>query len=81
MNQREINIVIGIVDAIRVVLREQQVSFEEYRSGFHHLIKTGETQEVGLLLDMFFNQTICDTDIVESAVVFTPIVDDVAAAA
>lgn len=62
MKQREINIVISIVDAIRTVLREEQVTFEEYRAGFHHLIKTGDANELGLLLDMFFNQTICDTE-------------------
>jgi len=62
MNARQRDIVISIVDAVRTVLREKEVTFEEYRAGFHHLIKTGECNEIGLLLDMFFNQAICDVE-------------------
>ena len=62
MNERHQDIVISIVDAVRAVLREKQVTFDEYRAGFHHLIETAAAKETGLVLDMFFNQTICDTE-------------------
>ena len=62
MAPREQAIIIDIVDAIRAVLIKHDVTFEEYRTGFFHLIKTGDSHEIPLLLDMFFNQTVCDIE-------------------
>lgn len=58
-NNRVDTIASDIIDAIRHVLEKHEVTFDEYRAGFHHLIKTQEAGEVPLLLDAFFNTTIC----------------------
>ncbi|MCZ6486876.1 MAG: dioxygenase [Gammaproteobacteria bacterium] len=52
MNERRRDIVMDIVDTVRSVLRDKEVTFDEYRAGFFHLIKTGECNEIGLLLDI-----------------------------
>ena len=52
MSERRRDIVMDIVDTVRLVLRDQEVTFDEYRGGFFHLIKTGECNEIGLLLDL-----------------------------
>ena len=48
-----------IVDAVRSVLEKHEVTFDEYRAGFRHLIETQQAGEVPLLIDAFFNTTIC----------------------
>ena len=60
--QRTQAIVGDIIDAIRGVLRKHDVTFEEYRAGFGHLIGLAEAHEVPLLLDCYLNQTICDIE-------------------
>ncbi len=62
MNERVCTVASDIIDSISDVLRKHEVTFEEYRAGFRHLIAAAENHEVGLLLDMFFNQTICDIE-------------------
>lgn len=61
--QDRINQVVpDIIAAIRDVLRKHQVTFEEYRVGFHYLLEVCEKHEMPLLLDLFLNQTICDIE-------------------
>jgi len=55
-------IVDDIVEAVRDVLRKHQVTFPEYRAGFFHLLETAKSGEMGLLIDMLFNQTVCDIE-------------------
>lgn len=62
MHERVHTIVTDIVDAVSDVLRKHEVTFEEYRAGFKHLIATGDNHELGLLIDMLFNQAICDIE-------------------
>lgn len=60
--QRAREIVSDIIDAIRGVLRKHDVTFDEYRAGFMHLMKLANVGEVPLLLDCFLNQTVCDIE-------------------
>lgn len=62
MNERVSTVVNDIVDGVRAALIKNNVSFDEYRAGFMHLIGTAENHEIPLLVDMFFNQTICDIE-------------------
>jgi chlorocatechol 1,2-dioxygenase len=62
-NLQRTQLIVGdIIDAIRGVLRKHEVTFDEYRAGFFHLIELAEAHEVPLLLDCFLNQTICDIE-------------------
>ncbi|MBN4053400.1 hypothetical protein JYT97_00785 [Haliea sp. AH-315-K21] len=61
-SQRTPLIVGDIIDAIRGVLRKHDVTFEEYRAGFMHLMQLADAHEVPLLLDCYLNQTICDIE-------------------
>lgn len=60
--QRTQLIVGDIIDAIREVLRKHDVTFDEYRAGFRHMIGLAEANEIPLVLDCFLNQTICDIE-------------------
>lgn len=60
--QRTQLIVGDIIDAIRGVLRKHDVTFDEYRAGFRHMIELAEAHEIPLLLDCYLNQTICDIE-------------------
>lgn len=60
--QRYQDIVGDIIDAIQEVLRKHDVTFDEYRAGFGHLIQLAQAGEVPLLLDCYLNQTICDIE-------------------
>tara|TARA_R110002110_G_scaffold415821_1_gene656715 strand:+ start:40546 stop:41307 length:762 start_codon:yes stop_codon:yes gene_type:complete len=60
--QRSKEIVSDLIEAIREVLRQHNVTYEEYRAGFRHLIELAEAHETPLVLDCFFNQTICDIE-------------------
>ncbi|MDG2089975.1 MAG: dioxygenase [Gammaproteobacteria bacterium] len=60
--QRAQTIVGDIINAIRDVLRKHDVTFNEYRAGFMHLIGLAKAGEVPLVLDCFLNQTICDIE-------------------
>ena len=62
MNNRVYEVVTDIVDAVKGVLRKHNVTFEEYRAGSSHLIATAKNNEMGLLIDMLFNQAICDIE-------------------
>jgi len=55
-------IVEDLVDAISEVFNEHDVTFEEYRAGFFHVIKTGQAGELGLLMDMLLCQRVCDIE-------------------
>ena len=61
-NERVCAVVNDVLDAVRDVLRKQQVTFEEYRAAFKYVIEIGEAHELGLVQDMFFNQTVCDIE-------------------
>ena len=51
-NLQRTQLIVGdIIDAIRGVLRKHEVTFDEYRAGFFHLIELAEAHEVPLLLD------------------------------
>jgi len=58
MNERIKTITMDIVEAVRDVLRKHDVSFQEYRAGFFHLVKTQQAGEIPLLVDVFFNSTV-----------------------
>ena len=62
MSNRVEDVVMGIVEAIRGVLKEKDVSFNEYRAAVKHLAMTAEAKEIPLLVDMFMNITICETE-------------------
>ncbi|MDJ1006203.1 MAG: dioxygenase [Paracoccaceae bacterium] len=62
MNERATLITNEIVEAIRGVLRKNNVTFGEYRAGFMHLVKTQQAGEIPLLTDVFFNSTIVDIE-------------------
>ena len=62
MNERVTTITMDIVEAIRDVLRKNEVSFAEYRAGFMHLVKTQQSGEIPLLVDVFFNSTIVEIE-------------------
>lgn len=62
MNQRAKVITEDIVDAIRGVLQKHDVTFQEYRAGFMHLVKTQQAGEIPLLVDVFFNSTVVDIE-------------------
>jgi chlorocatechol 1,2-dioxygenase len=58
-NNRVDAVVSDIVDAVRSVLEKHEVTFDEYRKAFGHLIETQNAGEIPLLVDLFFNTTIC----------------------
>lgn len=58
MNERIKDVSEAIIDAIRKVLTEKEVSEAEYYAGVGYLISVAETKETGLLCDVFFNSTI-----------------------
>lgn len=62
MNTRVKTVVDDIIKAVQDVLIKHNVTFEEYRAGFYYLIDAAEKHEIPLMLDMFFNQTICDIE-------------------
>lgn len=62
MTNRAHDITQGIIDAVRGVLIEHKVTFDEYRMGSKHLSDTAEAGEIMLLLDVFFNTTIVDIE-------------------
>ena len=55
-------IVEDLVDAISEVFDKHDVTFQEYRAGFFHVIKTGQAGELGLLMDMLLCQRVCDIE-------------------
>lgn len=62
MSDRVTTITTDIVEAVRDVLRKHDVTFQEYRAGFMHLVKTQQAGEIPLLIDVFFNSTIVDIE-------------------
>ena len=61
-NPRVKAVVEDLVDAIADVFDKHDVTFEEYRAGFFHVIKTGQAGELGLLMDMLLCQRVCDIE-------------------
>jgi len=61
-NPRVKEIVEDLVDAVSEVFDKHDVTFEEYRAGFFHVIKTGKAGELGLLMDMLLCQRVCDIE-------------------
>ncbi len=55
-------IVEDLVDAISEVFDKHNVTFDEYRAGFFHVIKTGQANELGLPMDMLLCQRVCDIE-------------------
>ncbi len=61
-NPRVKAIVEDLVDAVSDVFDRHDVTFNEYRAGFFHVIKTGQAGELGLLMDMLLCQRVCDIE-------------------
>ncbi|MEM1104568.1 MAG: chlorocatechol 1,2-dioxygenase [Pseudomonadota bacterium] len=59
-NNRTDTVVSAIVASVRDAIREQNVTFEEYRAAIGYLVKTAEAGELPLMIDMFFNATVVD---------------------
>lgn len=55
-------VVSDIVAAVRNALKKHDVTFEEYREGVKFLMQVAEEREVPLLIDLFFNTTICEIE-------------------
>lgn len=62
MKERLKTITMDLIEGVRDTLRRHDVTFAEYRAGVGHIIKTGEAQELGLLLDVFLNSTIVEIE-------------------
>ena len=50
------------VEAVRDVLRKHEVTFDEYRAGMMHMVKTQEAKEMPLRIDVFLNSTIVEIE-------------------
>lgn len=61
-NNRLDAVVTDIVEGVREALRKNDVTFEEFRMGMGHLMKTAQAGELGLLVDAFFNTTIVEIE-------------------
>lgn len=61
-NNRVDDVVSAIVEGIRHALKEKNVTFDEYRAGIRHIFQTADAGELGLLIDLFFNTTICEIE-------------------
>ena len=61
-NPRVKVVIEDLVDAISEVFDKHDVTFEEYRAGFFHVIKTGQAGELGLLMDLLLCQRVCDIE-------------------
>lgn len=63
MSQDRVKAVVDdIVDSVRDVLRKHEVTFDEYRAGFFHIIETAKSGEMPLLMDMLLNATVCEIE-------------------
>jgi chlorocatechol 1,2-dioxygenase len=62
MSNRLETVVSAIVDGVRAALIKHDVTFEEYRQGVKYLMATADAHETPLLIDVFFNTTICDIE-------------------
>ncbi|WP_257551901.1 dioxygenase [Sphingopyxis sp. DBS4] len=62
MGNRVKEITMDIVNAIREQLIKHDVTFDEYRAGFAHMIETQKSGEIPLLLDVFLNSTIVEIE-------------------
>jgi chlorocatechol 1,2-dioxygenase len=55
-------VVSAIVDGVRAALSDHDVTFDEYRTGLRYLMENAASGELPLLVDVFFNTTICDIE-------------------
>lgn len=62
MANRAHDVTQALIEAVRGVLREHRVTFDEYRAGSDFLQKAAEANEVMLMVDVFFNTTIVDVE-------------------
>lgn len=60
MSNRIDAVVRAITEGIRSALKEQGVTFDEYRLGIKYLLESSEAMELPLLIDMLFNTTIVE---------------------
>jgi chlorocatechol 1,2-dioxygenase len=51
-----------IVAGVRSALKKHGVSFDEYRQGMKFLMQVADSGEVPLMIDLFFNTTICEIE-------------------
>ena len=62
MSNRVEAVVSAIVDGVREALIKSNVTFEEYRVALKYLLDVADAKEIPLLVDVFFNTTICDIE-------------------
>ena len=62
MANRAHDVTQALINAVRGVLREHRVTFDEYRAGSNFLVKTAEANEIMLMIDVFLNTTIVDVE-------------------
>lgn len=62
MSNRVETVVTSIVEGIRNALTRNDVTFDEYRQGIKYLLGNAASGELPLLIDVFFNTTICDIE-------------------
>lgn len=62
MSNRTHDVTLGIIEAVRGVLKEHKVTFAEYRAGCGFMQNVAETNEMMLILDVFLNTTIVDIE-------------------
>lgn len=60
MTNRIDAVVRSITEGIRSALKEQGVTFDEYRLGIKYLLESSEAKELPLLIDVLFNTTIVE---------------------
>ena len=60
MSNRLDVVVSAIVEGVRKAITEHKVTFEEYRGGLEYLLKVAETNEIPLLVDVFFNKSLVE---------------------
>lgn len=62
MSNRVETVVGAIIDGVRQALKDNDVTFAEFRIGMRHLMKTAQAGELGLLVDALFNTTIVEIE-------------------
>lgn len=62
MSSRIETVTSAIVEAVRGALEKHDVTFAEYRAAVKYFLSVAEAGEIPLLVDVFFNTTICDIE-------------------
>lgn len=62
MANRAHDVTQALIGAVRGVLKEHRVTFDEFRTGSAFLMKTAEANEIMLMVDVFLSTTIVDVE-------------------